>query len=846
MERLAPSLLNLLMAAVCLGIGVIVLARSPHRANHRAFALFAGNLMVWALTVFWIVQCQTLERARAAVLVCEIVACFIPATFYHFACYFPKGAFDGSRIIFWVLYAAAVGLALTTPSSAYIRAIEVFEFAPPKVTFGPLYLGFISAIVLAFGATVQNLARKRFAADGLERRQIQYVIFATGFMGVVTFFMLGLTVLLSPQLVQAYGPVNIIVFMSFVGYAMVRYHLLDTRGLLARTAVLSAMVIFVLASVTAITYALQRTIVGDADFFDFFPSIVAAVVVIILFQAIRARIEEFVEGTMLKQRYDVNRLYARVAEQAAEDLQLDRLLKTVCEDIRDTVGVRAVRVMLLDDVRSSTLVSAFSTIDNDPVHKTSRLDELLRYLRKQRRPVLLEQIIQHQPDEEETVVAHLMAELDTHLCLPLYTSSGLVGVMLLGQKDSHDIYSEEEYTAFRALAGPLGTAIANARLYQEVDSLNLHLSNLFRQMREGVIAVDTAGRVTTTNEASRKILGPIRNGQSIDELPAEVRDLLRTTLAGREGIRDYETNVRGQGLESVPVIMSSSCLKSADGATTGAVALIYDILQVKRLEQNVMRADRLSSVGTLAAGMAHEIKNPLVSIKTFTQLLVNRYDDQDFRETFSDVIPHEVDRIDSIVSRLLDFARPRPVKFAPQNVRRIAEGVLALVENQARNGAVRVETNFPGEDLFVYGDDQQLHQVFLNLVLNAIDSMSENDAGVLKIGALQTHRFLRRKGVPNAADTTCALITVTDTGCGISQRDLEKVFTPFFTTKDEGCGLGLAVVHGIVTEHGGDIHVSSKESYGTTVSIALPLAERPARAEAIDSLPITQATSSEL
>jgi len=237
----------------------------------------------------------------------------------------------------------------------------------------------------------------------------------------------------------------------------------------------------------------------------------------------------------------------------------------------------------------------------------------------------------------------------------------------------------------------------------------------------------------------------------------------------------------------------------------------------------VQRADRLTSIGTMAAGMAHEIKNPLQSIKTFTQLLPNRFEDADFRRTFSEVVPPEVQRIDTIVTRLLDFARIKPVHFAPQNMRKILEEVLALVENQLRKADIEVMTEFPDTIQEVNADNQRLHQVFLNLVLNALDAMKDRPVRRLTIRLYYDRTHFTHEGQPTFFDVPCMRVAVMDTGCGISKTHLEQLFTPFFTTKADGSGLGLSVVHGIVTEHGGEIDVTSTVDVGTTFTLTFPL-----------------------
>jgi two-component system nitrogen regulation sensor histidine kinase GlnL len=299
--------------------------------------------------------------------------------------------------------------------------------------------------------------------------------------------------------------------------------------------------------------------------------------------------------------------------------------------------------------------------------------------------------------------------------------------------------------------------------------------------------------------------------------------LLRLTLQERRGISDVEMVITGPDSELLPVAMSTSSLVTPDNQIIGAMVLIFNLTEIKRLESTVQRADRLTSIGTMAAGMAHEIKNPLVSIKTFSQLLLDRYDDEDFRKTFAEVVPPEVQRIDSIVSRLLDFARPKPVVFAPLYLRDVISDVLALVENQMRKANVEVFVEFPQEERTVTADEQLLHQLFLNLILNALDAMRDSRDKRLSIKLQFTHSHLQREQPASLLDVPCAKIYISDTGCGIAEKNISQLFTPFYTTKEHGSGLGLSVVHGIVTQHKGDITVTSALGVGTTFILTFPL-----------------------
>lgn len=837
MNAFLPSVLNLVMAACCVTLGISVLARHPRKSTHQAFGLVTFTFACWALGVFAILQSKTPATARIWLLTVEVIAAFIPATFYTFIGYFPKGRFGANRTFLIALYSAALVIAIAAFTPWYVLSIQLIPGAPPRVTYGPAFLAMPIIYLLTVVAIHTNLRTKMRVSTGVERRQIEFVmvaIYSTLVLGVLTNI---LAPVFDIRLFQAYGPISAVFLISFFAYAMIRYHLLDARVLLARAAIYLAAAAFVAAAFVGITAAI-RAIRGDQFYAgQLLPGILAALLIAFLFHKVKEFVQGLVEDLWLRHRYDIHRLYSRIAEHAAEELQLDQLLKSVAQDIQETIGVPAIRVLLIAQNDPTELTIEFTTLPGESKNKTREHGALLEYLRENPKPLILEKLLHRRPDPKTVKIASHLADLDAHFCLPLNTSTGLVGIMTLGQKDSHDIYSSDELIAFHALAGPLGTAIVNARLYRELENLNLHLSNLFRQMREGVIAVDTHGTITTVNEGAAKILGPVKTGQSLDSLTPEVAGLLQKTLRLERPIPEFETEITGPSGDAIPVILSSSCL-NGDG-TTGAVALIYDLSQVKRLEENVLRADRLSSIGTLAAGMAHEIKNPLVSIKTFSQLLQTRHEDPEFRAAFTEIVPKEVDRIDTIVTRLLDFARPRPVKFEAQNLCTIVQQVLALVENQTRKSLISVTTLFTDDKIEILGDEQQLHQVFLNLILNAIDAMKEPGGAMketrersLRIEVQLAPRHLSNLSPHGAAHTECAIVTITDTGPGIPAASIRDLFTPFFTTKDQGSGLGLAVVHGIVKEHGGEIEVSSDPDRGTTFTVALPAARNLSTVEA--------------
>jgi len=242
-------------------------------------------------------------------------------------------------------------------------------------------------------------------------------------------------------------------------------------------------------------------------------------------------------------------------------------------------------------------------------------------------------------------------------------------------------------------------------------------------------------------------------------------------------------------------------------------ARLYEDL--KRSKTYVRRADRLASLGTLTAGLAHEIRNPLVAIKTFTHLLPDRLDDEEFREQFLKIASSEVDRISLLVTELLDFARPSDPKLELENINIILDGMILLVSTETKKKKINIIKNYASDLPPIQMDREQIKQVFLNILINGIQATSENGKITVK-----TRSFTKPGGEPYVQ------IEFTDTGCGIPEEHLEDIFNPFFTTKSTGSGLGLSISHQIVQDHSGYIDVESQLDKGSSFFINLPVNQK--------------------
>jgi signal transduction histidine kinase len=245
-------------------------------------------------------------------------------------------------------------------------------------------------------------------------------------------------------------------------------------------------------------------------------------------------------------------------------------------------------------------------------------------------------------------------------------------------------------------------------------------------------------------------------------------------------------------------------------------ARLYEDL--KRSKSYIRRADRLASLGTLTAGLAHEIRNPLVAIKTLTQLLPERLDDEEFRSQFLKIASGEVDRISSLVNELLDFARPSDPKWEMEDINTVLDGMILLVSTETKKKLITIIKDYAPNLPPAQIDREQIKQVILNILLNAVDATSENGKIMVK-----TRSFIKPGGEPYVQ------IEFTDTGCGIPGEHLEDIFNPFFTTKTTGSGLGLSISNQIVQDHKGYIDVESQLENGSSFFINLPVKQEHLR-----------------
>jgi signal transduction histidine kinase len=263
----------------------------------------------------------------------------------------------------------------------------------------------------------------------------------------------------------------------------------------------------------------------------------------------------------------------------------------------------------------------------------------------------------------------------------------------------------------------------------------------------------------------------------------------------------------------VPIVCATSPLRDKLGAILGAVIVFSDLSRLKDLEREKRRGERLAAFGALASGIAHEIKNPLVAIRTFAELLPERFTEEDFRQDFAVIVLKEIERIDQLVGRLRGLAVPSHTAFRSVDIIEPLEETLALLRGQFLQKHINLTRAYTASNTRISGDSDQLKQLFLNILINAVEAMEHDGQLTIRLADRATH------------DGQSLLIEVSDSGSGIPENMIGKIFEPFVTTKPKGSGLGLAICRGITDAHKGTIRATNVDTgNGTTILIEFPVA----------------------
>jgi len=365
----------------------------------------------------------------------------------------------------------------------------------------------------------------------------------------------------------------------------------------------------------------------------------------------------------------------------------------------------------------------------------------------------------------------------------------------------------------------LETLVREANL--ELERAYQFRENLIENSPDAIVSVRKGGHIIIFNSAAEKLLG-YKKEEVIGKMNIVdvyffsgvakqiMKDLRSDDFGGRGILQKREVVLRDKQGEQIPVYISAAILYD-EGQECGSVGIFTDLREKQKLEKQLLRAEKLSSLGKLSAGIAHEINQPLTGVLTFAHLLLRKFKDDNQTRKDLETIVRETTRIKGIVQGILDFARETPMQKQPRRIQDVLDQTLEIIVHQQRFFGITLNKEYDDSVPEVIVDSNLMEQVFMNIILNSLDAM--HGSGTLTV------RTRRQNGWVE--------IDLVDTGVGMPESMLDKIFDPFFTTKDStegmGMGLGLAISYGIVKNHNGDIQVASKEGKGTTFTIRLPL-----------------------
>lgn len=402
------------------------------------------------------------------------------------------------------------------------------------------------------------------------------------------------------------------------------------------------------------------------------------------------------------------------------------------------------------------------------------------------------------------------------LILPLVARGRTLGILFAGVRGFRR-FSRREAALLSLVAAQAALAVDNSRLLaqaeerlERVTAIKRTLDLVIDHLPAGILLVDVAGQVLVVNRLAREMLiragwPPVEAGQAVPRNQGWIAGALHRVLAGEEAVTEI-----CQLAPDLAVEVRSAAMKDEQGRLVGVLVIGWDVTQVRRMEQQVQRVERLAAMGKLAAGAAHEIRNPLTAVRGFMQLLQARQAPDSPEAEYTQIILSEIGRIEAIVRDLLLLARPSEPVRAPFSLPALLDEVLLLLEEDLRGRGVAVIREYDRRGAWALGDQKLLKQVAHNLLRNAAEAM-DGAGGRLTVAA----------GAAGAA----AWFRVADSGPGIPPEHLPRLFTPFFTTKETGTGLGLAICYAIVEAHGGRIEVQSQPGAGAAFTVWLPAAE---------------------
>ena len=835
-----------LIGLVYLFVGFFVLFRHGGRAP---FALHFATLCLAAFVFHSYTPVGTYRDLDLAVAFLRNAAFILfPPLFLHFCLIYPERQqlFQNRRWRAALLYVPALFL-LTLATFVYLRGVLIPLVPPlrkipePSESFiGLFYKLSFGHFVVALLASVFFLIRTWIKAKGaVVRQQMKWVVWGS-LLAVAPFtflyavgFLLGTQT--DPWLTDTAVLPLILIPLAF-GYSVVRYRLMDVELVVRRVFVYVLTTLAISLMVGAVVYlAGLYALRGDegSNSGEITLGVVIAIVamagIVIIAAPVKNFLQEQIDRLFYGERYDMRNSLLDFGRTLSATTALDPLLDSLVGRLQQVMNVGRIAIFIEDKNASGGYRVARATGLSAEMVVPPDFREMIR-VRSAESGVVRTDDLDLVPETTGFVRRAL------HYYVPCVVRGRMVAVIGLGRSAHGSLLSSEDVEILLTVSGYVAVAIENSLLYQEQGDRAAELKllkefneSIIESINVGLLAVDLEGRVTRLNSALEEILDISRNeavGKRVEDLFSEdFTDTLRQVLGNdrwrlRETRNIYKIHTATFGGRTLVLNIAIAPLQDSQ-EQTGALVVIEDVTSRVRLEEQLQQREKLSSIGLLAAGVAHEVNTPLTGVSSYTQMILGMLSETDPKHALLLKVRRQAERATNIVNNLLNFSRTGDAsEFTELDISRVLDDTLQLLEPQLRGNRIEIVRDYDPDSPAVFGNAGKLQQVFTNLLLNARDAIPAG--GSIRISTIP-------------AEDHSLTIEVSDSGMGIAPENVAKIYDPFYTTKGvgRGTGLGLAVSYGIVQEHSGHISVESNPGRGTAFRITLPTAHARAQLQPV-------------